>query len=62
MKFSDCVSTETAGNSVDPLGYLKPSGEVSSGPFRLLASTEYLLGCVEATAIHRTIHRKMASP
>lgn len=34
MKFTDYVITETAGNSVDPLGYLKPSGEVSSGLFR----------------------------
>ncbi|MBZ0145529.1 MAG: hypothetical protein K8F56_18310 [Rhodocyclaceae bacterium] len=34
MKFTDFVITETAGNSVDPLGYLKPSGEVSSGLFR----------------------------
>ncbi|WP_291931125.1 hypothetical protein [Limnohabitans sp.] len=34
MKFTEFVVTETAGNSVDPLGYLKPSGEVSSGLFR----------------------------
>ena len=34
MKFTDFVVTETAGSSVDPLGYLKPSGEVSSGLFR----------------------------
>lgn len=34
MKFTDFVITETAGNSVDPLGYLKPSSEVSSGLFR----------------------------
>lgn len=34
MMFTDFVVTETAGNSVDPLGYLKPSGEVSSGLFR----------------------------
>lgn len=34
MKFTDFVITETAGNSVDPLGYLKPFGEVSSGLFR----------------------------
>jgi len=34
LKFSNFVITETAGSSVDPLGYLKPSGEVSSGLFR----------------------------
>jgi len=34
MKFTEFVITETVGNSVDPLGYLKPSGEVSSGLFR----------------------------
>jgi len=34
MKFTDFVITETAGNSVDPLGYLKPGGEISSGLFR----------------------------
>ncbi len=34
MKFTDYVVTETTGNSVDPLGYLKPSGVVSSKVFR----------------------------
>lgn len=34
MKFTDYVVTETIGNSVDPLGYLKPSGVVSSKVFR----------------------------
>lgn len=34
MKFTDFIITETAGNSVDPLGYLKPGGEVSAGLFR----------------------------
>ena len=34
MKFTDYVVTETTGNSVDPLGYLKPSGVVSSKIFR----------------------------
>lgn len=34
MKFTDYVVTETAGNSVDPLGYLRPSGEVSGALFR----------------------------
>jgi hypothetical protein len=34
MKFAEFVITETVGNSVDPLGYLKPSGEVFSGLFR----------------------------
>ena len=34
MKFTDFVITESAGNSVDPLGYLKPAGEISSGLFR----------------------------
>ena len=34
MKFTEFVITETASNSVDPLGYLKPGGEVSSGLFR----------------------------
>ena len=34
MKFADYVVTETVGNSVDPLGYLRPSGEVSGGLFR----------------------------
>ncbi len=34
MKFTDYVVTETAGNSVDPLGYLKPSSVVSSKMFR----------------------------
>ncbi len=41
MKFTEFVVTETAGNSVDPLGYLKPSGEVSSGlfsPFTVLTN------------------------
>lgn len=34
MKFTDYVVIETSGNSVDPLGYLKPSGAVSSKVFR----------------------------
>ncbi|OQW85977.1 MAG: hypothetical protein BWK72_19440 [Rhodoferax ferrireducens] len=34
MKFTDYVVTETTGSSVDPLGYLKPSGVVSSKVFR----------------------------
>jgi len=34
MKFTDYVVTETTGNSVDPLGYLRPSGVVSSNVFR----------------------------
>lgn len=34
MKFTDYVVTETTGGSVDPLGYLKPSGVVSSKVFR----------------------------
>lgn len=34
MKFTDYVVTETAGNSVDPLGYLRPSSEVSGALFR----------------------------
>ncbi|MEI8312086.1 MAG: hypothetical protein WCH98_15150 [Verrucomicrobiota bacterium] len=34
MKFADYVVTETVGNSVDPLGYLRPSGEVSGALFR----------------------------
>ena len=34
MIFSDYVITETVGNSVDPLGYLRPSGEVSGALFR----------------------------
>jgi len=34
MKFTDYVVTEIAGTSVDPLGYLKPSGVVSSKVFR----------------------------
>jgi hypothetical protein len=34
MKFTDYVVTETAGTSVDPLGYLKPSGVVSGKVFR----------------------------
>lgn len=34
MKFTDYVVTEAAGNSVDPLGYLRPSGEVSGALFR----------------------------
>lgn len=34
MKFTDYVVTETTGNSVDPLGYLKPSGVVSGKLFR----------------------------
>ena len=34
VKFADYVVTETVGGSVDPLGYLKPSGEVSGALFR----------------------------
>jgi len=34
MKFTDYVVTETTGSSVDPLGYLKLSGVVSSKVFR----------------------------
>lgn len=34
MKFTDYVVTETTGNSVDPLGYLRPIGVVSSKVFR----------------------------
>lgn len=34
MKFTEYMVTETGGNSVDPLGYLRPSGEVSGALFR----------------------------
>lgn len=34
MKFTDYVVTETAGESVDPLGYLKPGGALSKKVFR----------------------------
>ncbi len=34
MKFTNYIVTETTGNSVDPLGYLRPTSEISGALFR----------------------------